>query len=288
MITLVRFLQIFFKIVFHAPPAIALSIMYFAGWLTYSIARKTSLKRTIADNVKLIMPKKNAEQIADQLLKNVSYAIFELLCLPYFNNKHFKTIFRFEGLDNLNNALTEKKGAILLTLHAGNYETIPSALANLGYKIASILRATNDPIFKILNECRSQKGVRIINVSEQNMYTEAIEVLNDNGVIGTLADTGALEGRHVFMKFLGRDVPAATGWLTLAQRSGAMVVPTLTRKQGRKNIIILHEPFTVTKDNREEVMQKVKNILEGFVRDNPDQWGIFLNSYETQRMVKGG
>jgi KDO2-lipid IV(A) lauroyltransferase len=261
--------------------------MYFAGWLTYSIARQTSLKKTIADNIKLVMPKKNAEQIADQLLKNVGYAIFELLCLPYFNKDHFKKIFRFEGLDNLQKIADKKKGVIILTLHAGNYEVIPAALADQGYKMTSILRATDDPIFKILNECRSQKGVRIINVSEQNMYTEAIRVLSDNGIIGTLADTGALEGRHVFMKFLGWDVPAATGWLTLAQRSGAMVVPTLTRKQGRKNIITLHEPFIVTKDNRDEMMQKVKTILEDFVRENPDQWGLFLNSYETQRMVKG-
>ena len=119
------------------------------------------------------------------------------------------------------------------------------------------------------------------------MLKSTIQLLAKNELVGTLADTGALEGRHVMIKFLGKEVPAATGWLTLAQRAETMVVPLLTRKEGAKNVITFYEPFTVTKETRELAMQKVHQVFEEFIRQHPDQWGIFLNSYEVKRMVEG-
>lgn len=287
MIALLKFLQFCFRIIFYAPAGMALSCMYAAGWLTQAIAKKTRLRKTVLDNVKMVISKGNIEWIADRLIENVSYSIFELLCLPFFKKEHFQRIFKFEGLTYLEQALKEEKGAILLTMHAGNYEVVPAALANLGHKVNSVLRATEEPIFEFLNYCRSHAGVKIVNVAEQDMYKETLNILNRNEIVGTLADTGALESRHVFYKFLGREVPVATGWLTLAQRSAAPVVPVLTRKEGRHNIIILYEPFKITKDNREAGMQKAAKVFEDFIQQNPEQWLIFLNSYETRRMVEG-
>jgi len=287
MIFLIKVLQFKYWIIFSAPPGIALALMRFGGWIIYSIARMTSFKKTVARNVETLFPQSNGLEIADKLLKTVSYSIFELLCQPYFKAEHFKRLFAWEGMENLNRALEHKKGVLLLTLHAGNYELIPAAVGNLGYKMNSILRSTDDPIFKILNESRRHQNVNIINVSEQDMYRETIQLLGKNELVGTLADTGALEGRHVMLNFLGKEVPAATGWLTLAQRAETMVVPVLTRKEGGKNVITLYEPFSVTKDTREPAMQKAHRIFEDFVRQHPDQWGIFLNSYEVKRMVEG-
>ena len=287
MIILLRSLQFCLRIIFYAPAGSALAAMRFFGWVTQAIAKRTRLRKTVAQNVKMVFPERNAQRIADGLIENVSYSIFELLCLPFFKDRHFKSIFRFEGQPFLDQALREGKGAILLTMHAGNYEVVPAALANLGYRVNSVLRASQDPIFEFLNYCRSKGGVNIINVAEQDMYRETLNVLRKNEIVGTLADTGALESRHVLYKFLDREVPVATYWLTLAQRSGSAVVLILTRKQGKINFIRLYEPFKVTKENRDEVMQKAASVFESFIRQYPEQWGIFLNSYETKRMAQG-
>ncbi len=287
MIFFLRSLQFCCRLIFFAPASVALAFMYLGGWITQAIGKRTRLRTTVIENVKMIFPQSNADQIADKLIENVSYSIFELLCLPFFRKKHFQAIFKWEGTENIDRALKEGKGAIFLTLHAGNYEVVPAALADLGYKVNSVLRAAPDPVFAFLNRCRSHRGVNIINVSEQDMYKETLKVLGRNEIVGTLADTGALEGRHIFYEFLGRKVPVATGWLTLAQRSGAPVVPTLTKKQGRINTIMLFEPFTVTRDNREEAIKRASRIFEEFIKRNPEQWGIFLNSYETKRMIEG-
>jgi len=176
---------------------------------------------------------------------------------------------------------------IMMTMHIGNYELFPLALADGNYKMNAILRATHDPIFEIINRSRISSGIKLINVLEKDIYKETIKLLGKNEIILTLADTGALESRHILYPFLGKKVTVATGWLTLAQRSRAPVIPVLVKKEGRKNIITIAEPVNVTKENREESMQKVGKFFEDFISRNPEQWAIFLNSYETRRMIEG-
>jgi len=88
--------------------------------------------------------------------------------------------------------------------------------------------------------------------------------------------------------FLEKNVPVATGWLTLAQRSQAAVVPVYSQRRGRKVFINFGEPLSVTSNNRDEVMLKLRNFFENFIKNHPEEWGIFLNDYEVKRMVEGG
>lgn len=287
MIIFLVFLRSCFRIIFYAPVKVALSLMYFAGWITQALARKTSLRKAVIKNVRTLLPQSNATQIADKLIRNTGYAIFELLCVPFFNKKHLRSIIKVEGTSHLDQGLKAGKGVILITLHAGNYEIIPAALANDGYTINTIARNTPDPIFDLLNHSRTQGGARVINVAEEDMYRETLSHLNKNEIVGILADTGALEGRHEFIDFLGKKVPVATGWLTLAQRSQAAVIPILVKKEGRKNTVTLYAPIKITRNNRSQAMQEAGKVFENFIRQNPEQWLIFLNSYETKRMVEG-
>ena len=119
------------------------------------------------------------------------------------------------------------------------------------------------------------------------MFKASTKALEQSELVYLLADTGALESRHEKIEFLGKKVPVATGWLTLAQRTGCPVIPTLSKKDGKNNTIILHQALRVTKDNREQTLKQALKVFEDFIRQNPEQWAMFLNEYETQRMVKG-
>jgi KDO2-lipid IV(A) lauroyltransferase len=282
-----KFLQFCFRIIFFAPAGIALSLMYFCGWITQAIAKKTRIKRMAMKDIRMVLPQSQAEQIAEKLIRNISYSIFEVLCIPFFRKKHYASVFKWKGLENLEQALAQGKGAMILTMHAGNYEAVTPALSNQGYPVNAVLRATRDPVFEIVNRSRSAGGAKLINILDEDMYKESTKALARNEVVLLLADTGALESRHAYRKFLGKEVPVATGWLTLAQRAECPVIPTLARREGRTNLITLYEPFRVTRENREQIMQRTGKIFENFIRENPDHWAIFLNPYETQRMVKG-
>ena len=285
MIILFKSLQSIFSLIFIFPAGFALSIMQAAGWLTQAIINKTRIKKMVAENIRLVLPKVDAEATAAKLINNTSYAIFEILCAPFFKRKHFDSIVRWKGLEYLDQARKENKGVIILTMHAGNYEIIPPALSNHGYRVNSVLRATDNQIFDIINRSRATGGARLINVEEENMFKIALALLSQNELVGLLADTGALESRHIMHKFLGYDLPMASGWLTLAQRAGCAVIPILTKKEGEMNLITLYEPLKIEKATREEMVDKLVNIFEDFIKESPEQWLMFFNSYETKRML---
>src|SRR3989338_3964053 len=218
MILLLKSLQLFFRIIFYAPVNVSLSIMHGAGWLVQTVAKKTRLKKIVVGNIKMVLPQSQAGPIADKFIENIAHAILELLCIPFFRPEHFDQVISWQGEQRLEAALKQGKGVIILTMHAGGYELIPMALAKRGYKINTVFRATaEDSIFEIVNKSRQQGGVNLINILEEDMYKQTLKALADNELVFLLADTGALESRHEYISFLGKKVPAATGWLTLAQ-----------------------------------------------------------------------
>lgn len=286
MTILLKSLQFVFRLIFFLPAGPALTIMRAFARLVAITAKTTKIKKMAAENIRKLLPDIDANQTADRLISNTSSSLAEILCIPFFKKKHYQAVFKWQGLEHLNAALEQKKGVIILTMHAGNYEAVIPSLSQLGYPVNVVLRATDDPLFEIVNRSRSAQGAKLINVLEEDMFKASTKALADNELVYLLADTGALESRHELREFLGRKVPVATGWLTLAQRAGCPVIPTLAKRAGKQNIVTLYEPLTVTKDNREQIMQQASRVFETFIRKNPDHWAIFLNTYETQRMVE--
>jgi len=288
MIIILNILRFFFFLLFLLPAEAALFLMYTSADLVYKIVSFTSLKKKIAGNISLFFPQAQADQLAGKLLRNVCYGIFEIICFPFFREKHIKRIVLCQNLENLDRGVAQRKGVILLAMHTGNYELIPIFLFQKGYKINSIVKAPPTPLFHFLNQSRRYRGIKLINVLETNMYREALKALQAEEIVGLMIDTGALESHHEMFNFLGKNVPVATGWLTLAQRSQAAVVPVYSQRRGRKVFINFGEPLSVTSNNRDEVMLKLRNFFENFIKNHPEEWGIFLNDYEVKRMVEGG
>lgn len=261
--------------------------MRLAGEAVYWISRLTPIKSSVAKNIRLLFPEADSQCLADKLLRNVSHSIFEILCAPLFKKEHFKRISKINGLENIDLGLSKNNGILLLMMHTGNYELTPAFLTSRGYKMNSILKAPDNFLFKIVNRCRSWGGGKLINILKDDMYRDSLRALAENEIVLILIDTGALEGRHETIDFLGRKVPAATGWLTLAQRSKAAVVPAFSKREGDKIVLTLGEPLAVYPDNREDIERKVGGFYENFIRSHPEQWAIFLNDHEVKRMIEG-
>jgi KDO2-lipid IV(A) lauroyltransferase len=288
MIILVYLLQSFFRMIFFLlPPGAAVAVMRLASQLVFQIARRTPIKKIVANNLVVFFPESDCKHLADLALRNTALLIFEILCTPFFKKVHLNLIVEVVGGENLDLALAERKGALIVTMHTGNYELIATGLAGRGYHFTSILKAPlDDPLFKLLYHSRSHMGVHIINVLAGNMYREALQALSRNRVVGTLIDTGALEGRHEMFNFIGKQLPVATGWLTLAQRSGAPIVPVICKREGDKIKLIISPPHIITGQNREAMMKDLGLHFERFIASHPDQWLIFLNQFEIKRMLE--
>jgi KDO2-lipid IV(A) lauroyltransferase len=286
MIFLFYALQIKFFFIFLLPPGLALSLMRLSSEIVYQLAKRTPIKKTVARNLNTLFPDVPADKLADKLLRNVSYSIFEILCTPYFKEAHIKVLGKVVGLSNLDLALARRKGALIILMHTGNYELSHVLLSPYNYKMNVTLKASADPLYKLINRSRSYHGTKLINVLETDMYKESIKALSNNEIVSLLIDTGALESRHEIIDFLGQKVPVAIGWLTLAQRSEAAVLPCYSKREGNQVVFTMGEPLFVQSNNREEIKNKVKCFFENFIKAHPEQWAIFLNEFETKRMVE--
>jgi KDO2-lipid IV(A) lauroyltransferase len=286
MIYLLNCLRWLFRPVFWLPAPAAIYLMNQAGELTYQITRLTPIKKTTANNFRMVFPSADANLLADKLLRNVGHSIFEIICAPYFQKNHLDRITKIVGLENLDLALAKRKGAILLSMHSGNYELINVVLAARGYHMTAVMKSPpGDKLYQFLNRSRSAKGSRLINILDGNMYRECLQALAHDRCVGILVDTGALEGRYETMPFLGHQVPIATGWTTLAQRAEAPIVPIFSKREGGQVVLVIGEPLTLYRDNKAEVMESVRKFYEHMVKSHPDQWAIFLNEHEVKRMM---
>jgi KDO2-lipid IV(A) lauroyltransferase len=278
---LLNLLQFLLRLIFWLPVKAALSMMYALAWLMAITVLLTPIKKIVQKNIKLVLPAANEQAIASQLIHNLSRSLLEVLCVPYFDKTHLQKVAQFRNVEYL----PKNQGAILMTMHAGNYELSQIAISDLGFTMTIILRAAKDPLFNIINRSRASKGAHLVNVLEADMYQAAQKALAQNSFVGILGDTGALESRHEKLDFLGHKVPVATGWLTLAQRSGCPVIPILSHREKGKNIFTLYPPVVVQKDNRQAVLNNFLKICEDFIRQHPEEWWMFVNEYEIKRMV---
>jgi len=288
MIFLLYFLQTLFRLVFWLPPALAIRAMRAAGRLIYLVAIRTPIRGTVQDNYRVLLPSADAAALADSLLNNISQAIMEVICFPFFRAEHFRLVCRLEGRENLDQALAGGKGVLLLTMHTGNYEMMQVLLPHLGYRLNAVMKApAGDAVFNFINRSRTAHGCKLINVTVSNMYRESLARLADNEIIGLLVDTGANESRNETVLFLGKKMPAAIGWLTLAQRSEASLVVATCRRDHNQLLVKIEPPFRITTENRDRQQEYVRRSFDDFIRAYPDQWALFLNKDEIGRIVQG-
>lgn len=108
-----------------------------------------------------------------------------------------------------------------------------------------------------------------------------LEVLDQGGVLCTYPDF-VYEGRSAeFMPLFGIHRPVSSGFLSLAARNGAMLLPLVCLHRGEALVIHIEEPLQVRDERphrlldgaaRTRVAHAVGEMLEGLIRLAPEQW----------------
>jgi Kdo2-lipid IVA lauroyltransferase/acyltransferase len=129
----------------------------------------------------------------------------------------------------LEDALHAGRGVIFVTAHLGGWERMAGALAERGYPITTLARASYDPRFHALyDRVRGDRGVGVIyrgSAGAEFATTRAIlRGLRQGRVIGFPMDIGGRGVRAVDVPFLGALRPLPVGPATLALRTGAALV----------------------------------------------------------------
>jgi KDO2-lipid IV(A) lauroyltransferase len=189
-------------------------------------------------------------------------------------------LFRFEGLQNLEESYSLGKGVIVLTAHFGCFDLGAPALVALGYPTSTINLPWKDPQAEALfARQRRRHGVKDIPAGKA--ARGSIETLMRGEVLAFAADFDySLHDERV--DFLGVPMRMPFGPARLAQRIGVPIVPCfVTRRPGGTYLARCFEPILPRKE--ETFMQLQKRfacVLERVVLEHPSSWFVFSDMWD--------
>ncbi|MFN3967135.1 MAG: lysophospholipid acyltransferase family protein, partial [Endomicrobiia bacterium] len=218
--------------------------------------------------------------ISKKVWLNTGITVFEFVRSQKLNKKIIMNYVKFENEEFLKEAISYKKGVLLLTCHLGNWELMGISLSLKGYPIMVIARRIkNKLVDKEINRIRGLSGEKV--VPEHSAVKESLRWLNRMGCIGILIDQHITEG-GVVVDFLGR--PAATSPIValLAKKTGAKVLPLYNIRLPEGKIkIIFEKSFEVNPlaDTSEET-EKMNKIIGEWIKKYPEQWFWLHNRWK--------
>ncbi len=224
-----------------------------------------------------------AEKSPDEISKlcrrcfeNLGKGLMEVLQFPRLTSENLSKLVAFEGRQNLDNAFKKGKGVIILTAHFGNWELLAASLTLSGYKVNFIVRPVRSPRLEMmLNRNRESMGIGCI--PRGTSIKNALKCLKRNEILGILSDIDTkVDG--VFVDFFGRPAFTPRGPVSIALRTGAVLVPAfIIRQKDDTHKVVIEKALELktTDDQESDILRntaRFTKVIESYIRKYPEQW----------------
>jgi KDO2-lipid IV(A) lauroyltransferase len=189
----------------------------------------------------------------------------------------------------LDKALALGKGAILVSAHLGNFDTVAQLLALRGHQVYIPVEPISPP--QLLDMVRSRRGTFGIEVDPigADSFHRMAARLKTGGVVIIVSDRD-IQGTGVPVSFFGQPVRLPTAAVLLGLRTGAPVLaafghrycdgsisgrlsPPLAFTRNRGDASGRNEGGTVH-DRVRHSLQELAGVLEQAIRMDPGQWVV--------------
>lgn len=240
------------------------------------------------NNAQRAFPEKSAEEcrrITENSIRNIARGVAAFVRLPPAQDIGGTDWVVGHGMEHLERAYAEGKGAITFTAHYGCWEILPSFIMHYCKKGGIVLRPLDNPRLELMiAKSRSVSGSLMI--PRKNMLRQGLRLLHEKGVLGILIDQNFAPG-GIFVDFLGRLASTTPIVSILARRTGALVLPTHTRWMGDKVHVFIEPPLPLSDDQDLDIAMArdtlaMTKIIERWVREDPTQWLWLHNRWKRQ------
>jgi KDO2-lipid IV(A) lauroyltransferase len=215
------------------------------------------------------------------IFRSFNEFLYEFFKIPSLDRRKIEQSVTFEGLENLNAALSEGRGAVIATAHIGNWEFGGAALALMGYKLHVVAGVQFNGWFsEHVKDMKRRLDIGV--VSPEEGYRALFRALRDNECVVLLVDGDVfVEGLN--MELFSKPARIPSGAAALSLRTKAPVVPGYITREGpfsfklRMDKPILPDPGTDKARDVERLTEEIMSRVEGYIEQNLDQWCIFRN-----------
>lgn len=189
----------------------------------------------------------------------------------------------WEGVEHVEAARANGKGAIFVIPHLGGWEWGGAWLAAMGYPVTVVVEALDPPeLFEWFADFRRALGMEVVAIGP-SAGAEILRALKANHTVCLLSDRN-VGGAGVEVEFFGERTELPAGPATLAIRTGAALLPAAVyfgdRRGSHRGVI--RPPIPVPprrpgkiRDDVTRVTQDIAIALEELIRVAPEQWHLF-------------
>ncbi len=227
-------------------------------------------------------------KILTDMYRNWGRIIAEWPHSRVLNRDNIEEFVTYDGVENLRQALliAEKRGAIILTAHYGNFELLPLAHSIYGYPLAMIHRPNRNPaIDRDIRRLRTSFGAEIIERKQAGLAL--VKYLRRKYHVAVALDLDVRDG--VFVDFFGKNACTSDGVARIAMATRAPVVPAFMVREGdtaRHRITVLPMLELAISRDREECVrdntQRMTAAIETMIRRHPDHWNWIHRRWKTR------
>ncbi|MEN8119808.1 MAG: lysophospholipid acyltransferase family protein [Bacteroidota bacterium] len=205
-----------------------------------------------------------------------------------------KFTFDFEGENNLQQIVQNKKGGLLIGAHMGNWEVAGQLLERLDTKINVVLyEAEHEKIKDLLDNKMKKNDANLIPIKDDFSHLFSIkEAFNRNELVVMHGDRFLNGTNTVSMEFLNKPAQFPTGPLYLASKNNVPVSFVYTLKDSAT-----HYHFYATKGKTNPYPSKIKTrkqeirtmvqdyvtSLESIIKKYPLQWFNYYPFWEEEK-----
>ena len=210
-------------------------------------------------------------KIINNMWSNYGMTFIEYIFLKNFRNS--KLHIDIKGEKILKQISLSGRPVIFVSGHFANFELMSMEITKKKINLATIYRPLNNfflnPFMEHLRKkyiCKNQIKKGLTGVRE------SIKYINKNHSIALMIDQRVSEGEKI--KFFNKDALTTTLPAQLALKYNLKVVPIfIERKNMSSFAMTIYEPFKSSNfKNKEQLSQKLSQVLEGMILKNPNQW----------------
>lgn len=249
----------------------------FMGWLFKLVGPLLPVTKIAIKNINMAFPNIQSTRrkyIISKMWENLGRVVGEFPHTMMLSDVEISAISKVHNQEILINLKKQRKPAILLTGHYGNWENGLRKAKQLGLDLAVIYRKINNSnIDKVICQERERINIEQIAKSTQGVK-QIINAMKNNKVICILADQK--ENTGISSKFFGISAMTGTLPVKLAIKSGIALIPAMSVRNLSNPTtydIFIDQPISISKkDDIASVTQKINDMYQSWIMKHPEQW----------------
>lgn len=272
------------------PPGISrlfgVPLAFIYSLLPLSLIRRTSVNRHLGLICGASGTKREVRRMARQSLRNSVSAFIDDIIIDKLDREYLLKRGVVKGIGNLEDALSLKKGVLLVGGHFTGDRVSKMLLREIGFPILSV--RSGSPIghsaslvekkfFKpVMNKIMDKRLKDSIYIEDKGFSIEILRRLRQNGLVSILFDA-ITSKKGMYCSFFGSQRFFPTNFLQIAQATGAAIVPMVCVGNSRSFTIVIDRRLELQHfpDKGEFIsanLSRLVKILESQILQYPTHW----------------